>query len=163
MVTRWLFSRRLPGADMNIEIATSRFDPHARLADYHAQATSAGQCGAEASFIGYMRDNNEGNQVAGMYLEHYPGMTEQHLRAIAEEAKRRWELMDVLIVHRVGDIEIGEAIVLVAAWSAHRADAFEASRFMMEDLKSRAPFWKKEQLEQGERWVERNTPGHRQE
>ncbi len=71
--------------------------------------------------------------------------------------------MDVLIVHRVGNVTIGEAIVLVAAWSAHRVDAFEATRFMMEDLKSRAPFWKKEQLEQGERWVERNTPGYRQE
>lgn len=147
---------------MVIEILDSRFDPYARLAAWHADMPAVGQYGAESSFIGYMRDSNEGDRVTGMRLEHYPGMTEKHLQTIANEATRCWALLDVLIVHRVGDIEIGEAIVLVAAWSAHRADAFEACRFMMEDLKSKAPFWKKERLEDGERWVECNTPGYHQ-
>lgn len=147
---------------MVIEILDSHFDPHVRLAAHHEHAASVGLHGAEASFVGYMRDHNEGERVTGMYLEHYPGMTDKHLQAIADEAGRRWDLLDVLIVHRVGAVEIGEAIVLVAAWSAHRADAFEACRFMMEDLKSRAPFWKKEQLDNGERWVERNTSGYKQ-
>lgn len=147
---------------MTVEILESAFDPYRRLADYQAALRSQGGCGAEASFVGYMRDHNEGERVTGMYLEYYPGMTDKHLRSIADEAGRRWDLQDVLIVHRVGDIQIGDAIVLVAAWSAHRADAFEACRFMMEDLKSRAPFWKKEQLEQGERWVEKSTPGFSQ-
>lgn len=147
---------------MTVEILESAFDPYRRLADYQAALGNHGGCGAEASFVGYMRDHNEGERVTGMYLEHYPGMTDRHLQAIADEAGRRWDLQEVLIVHRVGNIRVGDAIVLVAAWSAHRADAFEACRFMMEDLKSRAPFWKKEQLEQGERWVEKNTPGFSQ-
>lgn len=148
---------------MTVELLDERFDPHARLAAYHADAAFSGRTGAEASFIGYMRDNNEGDRVTGMQLEYYPGMTEKHLQVISDQAMQQWHLLDVLIVHRVGAVTIGEALVLVAAWSAHRLDAFEAIRFMMEDLKSRAPFWKKEQLEQGERWVERNTPGYRQE
>ncbi|MCS3902597.1 molybdopterin synthase catalytic subunit [Methylohalomonas lacus] len=144
-----------------IEIIDSPFDPHARLADYQRSLQSVGGYGAEASFTGYMRDHNDGERVTGMHLEYYPGMTERHLQSIADEAARRWELLEVLILHRVGDIAVGEAIVLVAAWSAHRADAFEACRFMMEDLKSRAPFWKKEQLDPGERWVQGNTPGYK--
>ncbi len=144
-----------------IEIVYSPFDPHVRLADYQRSLQSAGSYGAEASFTGYMRDHNDGERVTGLHLEHYPGMTERHLQSIADEAGRRWALLDVLILHRVGDIAVGEAIVLVAAWSAHRADAFEACRFMMEDLKSRAPFWKKEQLDHGERWVQDNTPGYK--
>ena len=106
-----------------------------------------------------MRDFNDGDTVKGMSLEHYPGMTESYLGKIAQEALQRWALTDVLIVHRVGDLQPGDPIVLVAAWSEHRKAAFEASRYLMEDLKSRAPFWKKEQLEEGSRWVEHNTPG----
>lgn len=120
---------------------------------------AAGKFGAQALFIGYMRDFNEDVSVQAMTLEHYPGMTERHLQEIGEEAGRRWELLDVLIVHRIGEIRIGDAIVLVSVWSAHRAAAFDACRWIMEDLKSRAPFWKKEQLEAGERWVEKNSPG----
>jgi len=145
---------------MTAEILASEFDPHRRLGEYQRGLEAPGACGAEASFVGYMRDYNEGERVRAMTLEHYPGMTEQHLQAIETEARRRWDLRDVLIVHRVGEIAVGEAIVLVGVWSAHRAAAFEACRFIMEDLKSRAPFWKKEQLEQGERWVENNTPGY---
>ena len=95
-----------------------------------------------------------------MTLEHYPGMTEKFLEQLSRSAAERWALLDTLIVHRVGDLQPNDPIVLVAVWSAHRKDAFEASRWMMEELKSRAPFWKKEQLAEGERWVEKNTEGY---
>ena len=119
----------------------------------------AGKYGATASFTGTMRDFNENKTVTSMTLEHYPGMTEKHLHEIAESACGKWNLIDTLIIHRVGRIEIGDPIVLVATWSAHRKEAFEACRAMMEDLKSRAPFWKQEETEQGKRWVDKNTPG----
>ncbi|MBD3609256.1 MAG: molybdenum cofactor biosynthesis protein MoaE [Gammaproteobacteria bacterium] len=119
----------------------------------------AGQFGATSVFIGTMRDFNEGDDVSVMHLEHYPGMTEKYLQKIAEEAEERWDIQDSVILHRVGDVRPADAIVLVAVWSAHRADAFDASRYLMEELKSRAPFWKKESLLEGdERWVEKNTP-----
>jgi len=98
-----------------------------------------------------------------MTLEHYPGMTERHLETICAEATARWGLLDTLVIHRVGLVLPGDPIVLVAAWSAHRAEAFTACRHIMEDLKSRAPFWKKETTAQGERWVARNTSGVVQE
>ena len=106
-----------------------------------------------------MRDFNEGDEVRGMFLEHYPGMTERYLEKIAQQAGERWSLSDCLIVHRVGNLLPGDPIVLVAAWSAHRNAAFEASRWLMEELKSKAPFWKKEQLAEGSRWVAKNTQG----
>ena len=106
-----------------------------------------------------MRDFNEGDDVHAMSLEHYPGMTEQHLESICSAAAQKWPLLATLIVHRVGELEPGEPIVLVAVWSAHRAAAFEACRHIMEELKSRAPFWKKEILADGHRWVASNTPG----
>ena len=106
-----------------------------------------------------MRDFNEGEDVQSMFLEHYPGMTETQLAQLGEEAMTQHGLADVLILHRVGEINPGDPIVLVAAWSAHRKAAFDACREMMEMLKSRATFWKKEQLSEGSRWVARNTPG----
>lgn len=124
------------------------------------QAGLAAKYGATASFVGTLRDFNEGAAVSGMFLEHYPGMTEKQLEQIAAEAAQRWPLLDSLIVHRVGPIEPGEAIVLVAVWTSHRGDAFDACRHIMEALKSRAPFWKKESLQQGGRWVERNSDGY---
>ncbi|HHJ15457.1 MAG TPA: molybdenum cofactor biosynthesis protein MoaE [Gammaproteobacteria bacterium] len=120
---------------------------------------SAGSVGATAVFVGTMRDLNEGDAVQGMLLEHYPGMTERYLEKISQAAAGRWNLIDSLIVHRVGELLPGEPIVLVAVWSAHRKEAFEASRWLMEELKSKAPFWKKERLAEGSRWVEHNTPG----
>jgi molybdopterin synthase catalytic subunit len=146
---------------VTIEILHAGFDPWAYLADYQrAQpGASAGQFGATAVFVGTMRDFNQGDAVQSLFLEHYPGMTESYLDRIAGEASQRWELIDALIVHRVGELRPGEPIVLVAVWSAHRKDAFEASRYLMEELKSRAPLWKKEQLADGSRWVEKNTPG----
>jgi molybdopterin synthase catalytic subunit len=94
-----------------------------------------------------------------MHLEYYEGMTEKHLNEICTEAKKKWDILDLLIMHRVGQINIGDPIVLVCVWTVHRADAFAACRFIMEDLKSRAPFWKQEKLTAGKRWVDKNTPG----
>lgn len=142
---------------MRTEIREQAFDPWAELAEHQASLRSFG---ATAVFVGTMRDVNESAKVAHMMLEHYPEMTEKHLRDICEQAAARWNIVDALVIHRVGDLYPGDPIVLVAVWSAHRRDAYEANRFIMEDLKSRAPFWKKETLEEGERWVEKNTPGY---
>jgi len=110
--------------------------------------------GAVATFLGCVRDLNEGAAVTRMTLEHYPGMTERALEAICDEALRRWALLDIRVVHRVGPLAPGEAIVLVAVAGAHRGEAFAACEFVMDYLKTRAPFWKKEETPQGARWVE---------
>lgn len=136
------------------------FDPWQSLASYTAEHhLDDGRAGASALFVGSMRDFNMGDHVNELYLEYYPGMTERELNAITTEAETRWPLVDTLLIHRVGRIQIGEAIVLIAAWSTHRAAAFEACRYLIEALKERAPFWKRETLEDGsQRWVDRNTP-----
>jgi molybdopterin synthase catalytic subunit len=110
--------------------------------------------GAIASFIGLVRDVNEGDAVAGMTLEHYPGMTEKALAGIVAEAKQRWDIIDALVIHRVGELKPLDQIVLVAVTGAHRGAAFAACEFIMDYLKTRAPLWKKEQTAQGTRWVE---------
>jgi molybdopterin synthase catalytic subunit len=138
---------------MTVEIHPQAFDPW-RVMQQYQQQIAKGKYGACASFIGSMRDFNEGDTVNSMTLEHYPGMTEKHLEKICDDAKKRWQIIDCLIVHRVGAMQPNDPIVLTAVWSAHRGDAFEACRFLMEELKSRAPFWKKESLQQGERWVD---------
>lgn len=145
---------------MLIEIRATAFDPYQELQRYQDKMQAAGRYGATAVFVGTMRDANEGDAVKGMVLEHYPGMTENYLTTISRQAAQRWSLVDSLIIHRVGELSPDDPIVLVAVWSAHRKDAFEASRYLMEELKSKAPFWKKEFLEHGHRWVEQNTPGH---
>lgn len=146
---------------MSVEVLSEAFSPWRYLEAYEqAQSALHGKAGAVATFLGTMRDFNEGDAVQGMSLEHYPGMTERHLERICAEAAERWELLDTLIVHRVGALYPNDPIVLVAVWSAHRKEAFEACRFIMEDLKSKAPFWKKEQLDEGTRWVEKNTAGY---
>jgi len=145
---------------MHIEIRSEAFEPYTEVQNYQHKLEAAGQFGATAVFVGTMRDFSAGDNVNAMRLEHYPGMTEKHLQTISAEAATRWQLIDSLIIHRVGDLFPNDPIVLVAAWSAHRKDAFEASRYLMEELKSRAPFWKKEQLQGGERWVEKNTSGY---
>ncbi len=109
--------------------------------------------GAIASFVGVVRDLNDGASVDTMTLEHYPGMTEKALQAIVAEAEQRWDLIDVSVVHRVGELRPTDPIVLVAVASAHRGDAFQACEFIMDYLKTRAPFWKKEADSQGTRWV----------
>ena len=128
------------------------FDPWLELAQIEAGLVK-GKHGACASFVGTMRDFNVGDKVHTMSLEHYPEMTQQFLDTICTEAASRWDLIDCLIVHRYGDLNPGEPIVLTAAWSAHRADAFDACRYLIEELKARAPFWKKETTESGDRWV----------
>ncbi len=148
---------------MTIKICSSLFEPYRELQTYENDSTlNAGTVGATSIFIGTMRDFNEGSNVIGMTLEHYPGMTEKQLANIVIDAQKQWQLIDTLIIHRVGDILPNEAIVLVAVWSSHRGDAFDASRFIMEALKSKAPFWKKELLNQSnERWVTHNTDGYK--
>ena len=147
---------------MAITIYNDSFNPYEVLQSYEAtHLHSFGSIGAMSLFIGTMRDFNEGDSVKGMTLEYYPGMTEKQLDKILIEAQNQWVLIDSLIVHRVGNIFPKEPIVLVAVWSSHRGDAFDACRFIMEALKSKAPFWKKELLNnQQERWVEKNSDGY---
>jgi molybdopterin synthase catalytic subunit len=110
--------------------------------------------GAVASFVGLVRDANDGHAISGMTLEHYPGMTEKALEDICREAHTRWKLIDTLVIHRVGPLKPGDRIVLVGVAGAHRGDAFAACEFIMDYLKTRAPFWKREDTPQGTRWVE---------
>ena len=110
--------------------------------------------GAVASFVGLVRDANDGHPIRGMTLEHYPGMTEKALEEICREAHARWKLLDTLVIHRVGPLAPGDRIVLVGVSSAHRGEAFAACEFIMDYLKTRAPFWKREETPEGARWVE---------
>ena len=110
--------------------------------------------GAVASFIGCVRDMNEGDSVGLMYLEHYPGMTERELEKICAEASGRWDILDTLVIHRVGELKPLDQIVCVVVTSAHRGESFSACEFIMDYLKTRAPFWKRESTPQGERWVD---------
>jgi molybdopterin synthase catalytic subunit len=113
-----------------------------------------GNVGAIVSFVGQVRDMNDGDAINTLTLEHYPEMTEKALVAIEKEAKIRWDIGDSLIIHRVGTLKPLDQIVLVAVTSAHRGEAFKACEFIMDFLKTSAPFWKKEATNQGERWVE---------
>ena len=113
--------------------------------------------GAIASFIGLVRDVNAGDTVSGMTLEHYPGMTEKALAAIVDEARQRWNIIDALVIHRIGELKPLDQIVLVVVSGAHRGAAFAACEFIMDYLKTQAPFWKKEQTAAGARWVEART------
>jgi len=144
-----------------INIHPSAFDPWQEIPEFqkvHLQGLS--NYGATATFVGTMRDFNEGDEVLEMVLEHYPAMTQRQLQLVIAQAEKKWPLQHVLLSHRVGAIQPADPIVLVAVWSAHRAAAFEACRFMMEALKHQAPFWKKENLITGDsRWVAKNTPG----
>lgn len=110
--------------------------------------------GAVVAFVGTVRDLNQGDDVDSMEIEHYPGMTEKALQAVFQKASERWELQNVTIIHRVGLLRPLDQIVLVATASAHRGDAFAACEFMMDYLKSEAPFWKKETTGDGTRWVD---------
>ena len=136
---------------MTVRVQQQPFDPGLELNALHAADLGIG---AVASFVGYVRDFNEGLGVTGMFLEHAPGMTEKALEKIAAEAVARWSLLRVEVLHRVGRLEPGEPIVFVGVASAHRAAAFEACEFIMDYLKTRAPFWKKEDTAEGARWVD---------
>jgi molybdopterin synthase catalytic subunit len=134
-----------------VAIQTADFDASAEL-----RALQAGDhgVGAIASFIGTVRANSEGAQVSAMELEHYPGMTERAIEAMIDEAQRRFDIRAARVVHRVGPLQPGEQIVLVAVSSAHRGVAFQACEFLMDYLKTQAPFWKKETTPEGARWVD---------
>lgn len=136
---------------MKISVQTSDFDVSNELA---IMRSSNPAIGAVVNFVGLVRDCNDGQTVSAMELEHYPGMTEKSLQSIAEQAQQRWNLLDVLIIHRVGVLQPKDQIVMVAAASAHRGEAFAACEFMMDYLKTEAPFWKKESTPEGERWVD---------
>jgi molybdopterin synthase catalytic subunit len=136
---------------VTVRIQTANFDVSAEIA---ALRRGDPRIGAVASFIGVVRDVNEGGVVAEMSLEHYPGMTEAAIEEIISQAKARWSILDALVIHRVGRLKPAEQIVLVVTASAHRGDAFAACEFIMDYLKTRAPFWKKEQTGSGARWVE---------
>ncbi len=146
---------------MRIKLVDRLFDPLDEIRATEAElAARRSKIGAASFFVGSMRDFNEGDRVQSMFLEHYPGMTESRLEEIADSAKTKWSLDWVLITHRVGQIHPAEPIVLVATWSGHRAQAFDSCRAIMEQLKSTAPFWKKESLNDGTRWVKNNTAGY---
>ncbi len=136
---------------MAVRVQAGDFDAGAEIA---ALRRGNPKIGAVASFIGVARDVNDGESVSTMTLEHYPGMTEKALEGIVAEARARWNVIDILVVHRVGEIRPTEQIVLVAVAGAHRGEAFAACEFVMDYLKTRAPFWKKEQTTRGGRWVE---------
>jgi len=136
---------------MPVRVQQDDFDVGAEIARLRGNNP---KIGAVASFIGIVRDLNEGATVGSITLEHYPGMTEKALAAIAEQARTRWDLFDVLIVHRVGTLAPSDQIVLVVTTSSHRGDAFAACQFVMDYLKTEAPFWKKEVTGDGARWVD---------
>ena len=151
---------------MHLEITEHPLDPSRVLSGYepggalHGDvAARAGAFGAISVFVGTMRDFNQGDTVKSMHLEHYPEMARACIEQVIERAADRHEIGDVLVIHRTGDVLPGEAIVLVAVWAAHRRDAYGANRYIMEELKSRVPFWKRESLEGKARWVEQNTLG----
>ena len=136
---------------MAIRVQAQAFDPGAEVNALHAANRGIG---AVVSFVGYVRDFNDGREVMGMFLEHYPGMTERALGKIVAQAHERWPLLGLEVLHRVGALEPGEPIVFVGVTSAHRQAAFDACNFVMDYLKTQAPFWKKENTADGPRWVE---------
>ncbi|MBU1363564.1 MAG: molybdopterin synthase catalytic subunit MoaE [Gammaproteobacteria bacterium] len=136
---------------MTVRVQEADFDLGAELLALRA---ADARVGALASFLGLVRDINDGASVAEMTLEHYSGMTEKALEAIVAEAKGRWDIYDALVIHRVGPLKPCDQIVLVAVTSAHRGEAFAACEFIMDYLKTRAPFWKREATPQGARWVD---------
>lgn len=153
---KWPSSHRLQGARVDIELdikVVIQATPFAMAYGYDDALAGRSDIGAVVSFTGLVRDFNETPDVTGLTLEHYPGMTESTLITIGEQAWQRWSLQAVRIIHRVGYLAPGDPIVRVLVASAHRREAFEACDFIMDFLKTQAPFWKKEHSTQGEYWV----------
>ncbi|MBU3546864.1 molybdopterin synthase catalytic subunit MoaE [Polynucleobacter sp. MWH-Jannik1A5] len=138
-------------SNSSIRIQENDFDLSAEIG---ALRKNDPRVGAVVSFLGTVRDMNDGSQVKGMTLEHYPGMTEKALQEILDQAKARWDIYQTLVIHRVGPLLPEDQIVLVAVTSAHRGEAFAACEFIMDYLKTAAPFWKKEDTPEGARWVD---------
>ncbi len=136
---------------MTVRVQSEDFDAGAEIS---RMRLSRADTGAVAAFIGQVRDLNDGARVSTLTLEHYPGMTEKALEDIVEQAKTRWDIFDILLVHRIGTLQPTDQIVLVVVSGAHRGEAFAACQFIMDFLKTDAPFWKKEQTPSGTRWVE---------
>ena len=136
---------------MTVRIQEADFDLTTEVAQLRA---SCPQVGAIVSFVGTVRDMNDGSQVNEMALEHYPGMTEKSIEAIIMQARLRWPIVDALVVHRIGPLAPMAQIVLVVVTAAHRGEAFKACEYIMDYLKTQAPFWKKEQTPAGARWVD---------
>jgi molybdopterin synthase catalytic subunit len=139
---------------MPVRVQTEDFDSGREITALRA---GDARVGAVASFIGVVRDVNDGDRVNTLFLEHYPGMTERELEKICVEARTRWSVFDTLVVHRIGELRPTDQIVLVAVTGAHRGEAFAACEFIMDYLKTRAPFWKREETSHGSRWVEART------
>jgi molybdopterin synthase catalytic subunit len=136
---------------MTVRVQTADFDVGREIAALRA---GDARVGAVASFVGTVRDVNDAAAVTTLTLEHYPGMTEKALEAIVAEARQRFDILDALVVHRVGELKPTDQIVLVVVTGAHRDTAFDACRFLMDYLKTKAPFWKKEDTPDGARWVD---------
>lgn len=136
---------------MPVRVQLEDFDTGAEIA---RMRLARPDIGAVAAFVGQVRDLNDGAAVAAMTLEHYPGMTEKALAGIVEQAKGRWDIYDALVIHRIGALQPRDQIVLVIVTGAHRGEAFAACEYIMDYLKTEAPFWKKESTRDGERWVE---------
>ncbi len=134
-----------------VSIQSADFDLSAEVAALRA---GDGGVGAVASFVGTVRDRSDGSDVSAMELEHYPGMTERAIEDMIDQALQRFDIRQARVVHRVGPLAVGEQIVLVAVASAHRGQAFQACEFLMDYLKTQAPFWKKETTPAGSRWVD---------
>jgi molybdopterin synthase catalytic subunit len=140
---------------MKIEIMNEKFDPWKSLVDYKKNVLlNDSSIGATSVFVGSVRDFNDDMDVESMELEHYPGMTEKYLEDMVNAAIKKYKIIDGLVIHRVGLLEPTDPIVVVASWSEHRDNAFNATRDIMEALKAQAPFWKKESTDNGFRWVE---------
>ncbi|MCK5727814.1 MAG: molybdenum cofactor biosynthesis protein MoaE [Methylococcales bacterium] len=146
---------------MKIKITETALNPWQEIENYQANKSElSGKFGATNIFIGTMRDFNDGDEVTSMTLEHYSGMTEKQLATIIEKTQQNYAILDVLLIHRVGLLLPNQPIVLIAIWAVHRGDAFDACREIMEALKSSTPFWKKENLTEGSRWVTKNSKGY---
>lgn len=139
-----------------ISVQQEDFDPGVE----YQQLENSQSVGAITTFTGTVRNLNLGDQVGGLFLEHYPGMTEKALQAIVDEAQQRWTLQAVRLIHRIGQLHPGDRIVFVGVTSAHRKEAFAACEFIMDYVKTRAPFWKKETTPDGDRWVDARDSDH---
>ncbi|NYS29832.1 molybdopterin synthase catalytic subunit MoaE [Pantoea sp. WMus005] len=142
--------------DTQIRVGPAPFD----MAEAYRWLAACDEDGAVVTFTGKVRNHNLGDNVAALTLEHYPGMTEKALQEIIDAARERWPLQRVTVIHRVGELFPGDEIVLVGVTSAHRGSAFSAAEFIMDYLKTRAPFWKREATEQGHRWVDARDSDH---
>ena len=143
---------------MKVFITKDTLDPYAEVLKHEREALPPGKHGGVVSFVGTMRDFNDGQDVKAMNLDYYPGMTERHIERVCQEAMDNWDIIDCLVGHRVGEMVPTDPIVLVAVWSAHRKDSFDACRYIINYLKESAPFWKCEVTLEGKKhWVEKNS------